>query len=657
MELGSIRVALLSLERRSKVQTLSPKLQHTLAKIKEYLMNETMTNERMLLDELLANNSEDWETAALALLLVKEIIRKYGEMDSLQVLVLLHDFIHEYFLLLLDHIEARVRSLMADSIQIIVSYLCQHDEPNKVNHSIDCIWDETITRIKRDFVRTENTMQATLVPSDPSVFNNSGSVQLDDTTGWNTLETSYKIIIELMNSIKCNSKYLPALISKWMYSDDQSSDYIELLLVGASSHRNRYIREHSFMLIQVLIEVLEKTPTNSYIAIMEHINTAIAAGMQDNWSQIRQVAVKSCCVFLCKDTLDDPIMRSYLKKLLPRLCLNRFYAAEGVKSVSHYSWREIFGQRGKEYYSEIVVLAAQYYSEASKSHNHVVCEAACHSMAELAAKILTSLSSEADVSECVNIIVEALFNCINDDSWPIRDASSLSMGIVARYFPTHTSQKLDAIWKRWLLNLKDSIWSVRENAAVAIGHVLCSANKDIVEYCFKNTNEYLNKNFLMALEVKREINFIPTMMYDSMVKSAKSESSDVNTKSTWRQGGGWGCCIDCMEPRKGGNTEASDGCVYLFRELLLSDNNKLSANKEVYLEYVKMMRQLLQNTNFKDCDKTHITIMEQLPPILGVLHAPGLADAFRPIVDDYIKSTNPLKSNAAHDCLQKLCQN
>ena len=614
-----------------------------------------MNNVWTLLSEALANDSEEWETAALALLLVKEIIRKYGEIDSPQVLVLLNDFIHEHFLLFLDHTEPRVRSLMADSIQIIMSYLCKYDEPNKVNRSIDYIWDETITRIKRDFVRTENTEQATLVPSGQSVFNNAGSVLLDDTTGWNTLETSYKIVIELMISIKCNSKYLRSLISKWMYSNDQSSEYIELLLVSASSHRNRYMREHSFMLIQVLIEVLEKTPTNSYLAIMEHINTAIAAGMQENWSQIRQVAVKSCCVFLCKDTLDDPVMRSYLKKLLPRLCLNRFYAAEGVKSVSHYSWREIFGQRGKEYYSEIVVLAAQYYSEASKSHNHVVCEAACHSMAELAAKILTSLSSEAVVGECVNIIVEALFNCINDDSWPIRDASSLSMGIVARYFPTHTSQKIDAIWKRWLLNLKDSIWSVRENAALAIGHALCSENKDIVEYCFKNTMEYLSKNFLMALQVKREINFIPTTVYDAMIKSTKSEPSDDNTKSTWRHGGGWGCCIDCMEPRKGGNTEISDGCVYLFRELLLSDNNKLSDNKEAYLEFVEMMRQLLQNTNFKDCDKTHTTIMEQLSPILGVLHVPGLADAFRPSIEDYIKSTNPLKSNAAHDCLQKLC--
>lgn len=479
-------------------------------------------------------------------------------------------------------------------------------------------------------------------------------MQLDDTTGWNTLETSYKIVIELMNSIKCHGEYRPFLTSKWMYSDEQSSEYIELLLVSASRHTNRYIRENSLLLMQVLIEVLEKKPTNNYLTIMEHINTAIATGMQDNWSQIRQVAVKACCVFLCKDTLDDPVMRSYLKKLLPSLCLNRFYAAEGVKSVSHYSWREIFGQKGKEYYSEVVIPAAHYYSEASKSHNHVICEAACHSMAELASKILTSLPSEETVEECVNILVEALFNCLNDHSWPIRDAASLSMGIVARYFPTHTKQNFDAIWKRWLLNLKDSIWSVRENAALAIGHMLCSENLDTVEYCFNSTLEYLSTKFLMALQVKREINFIPTTMYDTMVSTAKRESNDEITKSTWRQGGGWGCCIDCMEPRKGGNTETSDGCVYLFRELLLSDSNRLHEYQQKYMEYVEMMRQLLASNSYKDCDKTHITIMEQLPPILGALQRPGLADSFIPSIDEYINSTNPLKSNAARDCHQRL---
>jgi hypothetical protein len=228
------------------------------------------------------------------------------------------------------------------------------------------------------------------------------------------------------------------------------------------------------------------------------------------------------------------------------------------------------------------------------------------------------------------------------------------MGIVARYFPTHTKQNFDAIWKRWLLNLKDSIWSVRENAALAIGHMLCSENLDTVDYCFNSTLEYLSTKFLMALQVKREINFIPTTMYDTMVSTAKRESNDENTKSTWRQSGGWGCCIDCMEPRKGGNTETSDGCVYLFRELLLSDSNRLHEYQQKYMEYVEMMRQLLASNSYKDCDKTHITIMEQLPPILGALQRPGLADSFIPSIDEYINSTNPLKSNAARDCHQRL---
>ena len=34
-----------------------------------------------------------------------------------------------------------------------------------------------------------------------------------------------------------------------------------------------------------------------------------------------------------------------------------------------------------------------------------------------------------------------------------------------------------------------------------------------------------------------------------------------------RAGGGWGCCLDCMETREGSVEDAEEGCVSLLEEL------------------------------------------------------------------------------------------
>ena len=59
--------------------------------------------------------------------------------------------------------------------------------------------------------------------------------------------------------------------------------------------------------------------------------------------------------------------------MLPRLCMNRFYAADGVKRASHMSWREIMGSRGGiTLLSTHIGITVAYYSDMSKSNSHMV---------------------------------------------------------------------------------------------------------------------------------------------------------------------------------------------------------------------------------------------------------------------------------------------
>lgn len=58
----------------------------------------------------------------------------------------------------------------------------------------------------------------------------------------------------------------------------------------------------------------------------------------------------------------------------------------------------------------------EYYKEATLSDNHAVREAACACIAELASKISVDC-----VRPYVNVLLNTLLTCFQDDCWPVRD--------------------------------------------------------------------------------------------------------------------------------------------------------------------------------------------------------------------------------------------
>ena len=212
----------------------------------------------------------------------------------------------------------------------------------------------------------------------------------------------------------------------------------DLLICYASTHVNRYIREMTLRFIEQLFSSQStqqistdsrnlfifnsqkyfsssRTLSNDRCRLFSNISStklieseflpmvvrAVSRGLEDDWSQNRLVATKACRVVLIS-VADTPRQRDTEEEidaaacgemqmlamlcwpsLLPRVCMNRYYAAEAVKSASLNIWREFIATRfnGKELLAQNCSAAVQYYINCSqKSTNHMVCEAACHAM-------------------------------------------------------------------------------------------------------------------------------------------------------------------------------------------------------------------------------------------------------------------------------------
>lgn len=58
--------------------------------------------------------------------------------------------------------------------------------------------------------------------------------------------------------------------------------------------------------------------------------------------------------------------------LLPPICLNRYYVAEGVKVFSQQTWCQVTGGKGRDILTSILEPTLDYYVEQSQVDNHAV---------------------------------------------------------------------------------------------------------------------------------------------------------------------------------------------------------------------------------------------------------------------------------------------
>ncbi|XP_064483723.1 uncharacterized protein LOC135396603 [Ornithodoros turicata] len=277
---------------------------------------------------------------------------------------------------------------------------------------------------------------------------------LNDTAPWRFLETSLKCLQAIAGG--CSSRFSP-------YIDKPFIDLLMPVLV----HINRFVREAGFCLLSTVIGCCSGPETVfSVQQLGPQVAKGLASGLADNWSQVRLAASEATRKFLLAFPTEEE-RQAFFPVLIPQMCLNRYYTADGVRIYSQETWRRIAKTEGRELVQRYIDPVVEYYISQTKADNHAVREASCTCIAELASKIKPEV-----VRPYVTRLLQTLIICFQDEAWPVRDAACLACGSFLLSYPQECRGALESLYPLFFNNLGGCILSVRQGAAVALANVV-----------------------------------------------------------------------------------------------------------------------------------------------------------------------------------------
>jgi len=389
---------------------------------------------------------------------------------------------------------------------------------------------------------------------------------LHDTAGWRNLESSVKCVQALVNG--CGDKF-------HLYVDQSLLD----LIFTSLEHPNRFVRETAYQTCATIIEVCSGQAIleteNPVMRFAHQFATHFAEGLADNWSQVRMAAAVATRQFLISLQKYQEKSKDVLSLLLPRLCLNRYYLAEGVRIYSQETWVLTVGQNGKSLVEDNIDNFVKYYIECTQADNHAVREAACQCIAELSAKV-----SPTVVEPHVDVLLETLIECFQDESWPVRDMACVACGSFVSAFPGPSKKKIPLLKELVFENLKDPISSVRQGAAQALAKMIrVYAVEDPA--MVQNTLQIMQSAFTSVKDQPVESHRYGDLSSDpapfGVAKQLRDNDPELHENQTMyscgslapkmkRKGGG-GCSDGGKFKKPSEPWEAADGCLYLLCEL------------------------------------------------------------------------------------------
>lgn len=607
---------------------------------------------------------------------------------------------------------------------------------------------------------------------------------LDDTTGWRALETN-------LNALACyidgcvgtaatagggggGGSYVDEEISlfltkpngqEWGNNGDDDDDDRSWFLPGlqycCTTHVNRHVRAAGAALLGALVSSCVRSSHLLHTSLLMDsdnllravIGDALRATLADNWSQVRMAGSVLCRGYVLalmqivnniNDDEDEEIEKTtttfemaigdLVPMLLPRMCLNRFYLAQGVKLYSQETWRLIFGPSslsssasdegggddGALHYSSAhdgggragggigavsrnAAPICRYYAKMCDADNHAVREAACQGIAELAQKVGSHAVYANCLSPYVMILLQALIMCFHDESWPVRDEACLACGTFCIAYANECRPELPTLFARWTEQLTDQIWSVREDAAVALGDAIVAYGPEMFEKVLTVLRERIpaarDQPAMSREEYKKLQNdaaahtgnqlyscgsLAPKLKKGSgaMAAAAAALSSSpvevegasgiggVAMESSRKAGAGRIGCMSCFIDRPRSPWEATDGCVYLLKELCVrfanvdvSDRSDVVVDDATLLSLMTDLADVCRLSHYPQSDDLRTTLWKQLPPIaeaLGKRRFKGLyldlfVDLLAKNLDDSSGSgATQLSIHAAGQCAEEL---
>jgi len=582
----------------------------------------------------------------------------------------------------LEHDEPRVRTLVARVIGSHARLACTTGHPSFLQQRNE-VWS---------YIGSSLRTQAAMFDEDRELPSpDFQAPALDDTTGWRSLETN---ILALASSIGGSASHYNLSINTSTSVSDQSeniSDGMEYLVIlenCASKHINRHVRAAALQCLEQMIHhsnniILQETFVDCLIRVLKIC-------LADNWSQVRMAASVLHRVFILKmfdcEGGTEVVSRKVFPALLPAMCLNRFYLAQGVQLYSKETWKLIFTPSSSPSSSSEDNLNAamevcnnasrvcRFYVKMADADNHVVREAACQAIAELADRLGSNPNYKSYLEPYVPMLLQSLCMCFHDESWPVRDEACLACGTFVKAYPRACLNDLPMLFERWTDHLCDQIWSVREDAAVALGDALRAYVYDR-SLVFDPLMSVIESNIPLAKDqpaMTRE-EYIArqndaALHTDSQLYSCGSLAPKLKKRSH-------GGCSDCKVNRDRMPWEATDGCIYMLRELSSfyayvrnndMDDDKLKnamtyVNDELIVTLMEKLLDACRVKHFPQSDDLRATLFKQLPTIARNIGKTTFKrkylNLFLELLMDNVRSNNVVSASckfAASQCCEQL---
>jgi len=463
-----------------------------------------------------------------------------------------------------------------------------------------------------------------------------------DTAGWKSLETSMKGLQSIIEG--CGEHFLQFV----------NMDLLDLIF-DTLSHTNRFVRETGYYLCASLARYGVSSKDGSKNDVAGKLAQHLYVGLADNWSQVRLAASVATRQFF--EGFEDKDKKLYFKTLLPPMCLNRYYLAEGVKLYNQESWKLIMGTQGRANVALFITEIVDFYVKQTESDNHAVREAACHCMAELSSKIDNQV-----VKPHVPRLLEALHFCFQDESWPVRDTACVACGNFILNFPDESKSLLSTFYPLFFDNLHDPIPSVRQGGAVALTNVAKAYGEEALEYVFNQVSKDFDGIKEQKSSSERYEGLDKGVATYGVIKQLRDNDLELHSNQQMyscgslapkmgRRGGG---CMDHSFKRAAEPWEAVDGCVYL-----LSEMSSVPAAVPRVEKYIPIMIQAATHKHY-----THyLHLLESINKVIPNI-AKGLTkrvfkkylEQFFDLIFESATCDSALTKSAAFDCLEFLSQ-
>nr|XP_039248911.1 uncharacterized protein LOC120326658 [Styela clava] len=572
---------------------------------------------------------------------------------------------------LLTHDEVRVRLAAGE----VLGALCKHHGVETYSKCSDVVLNLINSNLHRDMEvglepdANDNTENMETTSGRKRGVSVDAATIYHESAGWRHLETSMECLQFMIEGSGKN------------FNPYVTQDLLDLIF-SALTHENRFVRETGYYVCASLVNIgqpdvnEESNPDhNSILKYGEQFSTYLAKGLADNWSQVRLASSTAARHFLMSIP-DIDIRKKFYPTLLPRLCLNRYYVADGVRIYSQETWRQLSEGKGREMVETYIDDVIEYYIKSTKADNHAVREAACACIAELGGKVNPQALKQHIVS-----LLNALLECFRDDSWPVRDAACVACGNFILNFAEEARNVKDELYQLFLTNMRDPISSVRQGAAVAVANYVKAYGDDALEKVIEeikeglkeiekqpeNTEKYsaIDKSPAQFGVVKKlrdndvDLHTNQTMYSCGSLAPKMGRGRNVNSDKDTNKPSSGGGCSDCRFQRSSEPWERSDGCVFLISELL-SNSEKQTADPELATRIANLLPLVVEAAKFRNFTQHSVfieTICRQLPIIgkrLGKRIFKSNLESFFDIIFYGLQSDVQLTSAAAEDCLLEL---